>query len=424
MDAFLIEGLRPLTGRVEVSGSKNAALPLLFATILCDGVFQFEHMPRLWDIETALAILTALGSHCFWDKEKGTVHIESHIRLQRAPYDLVRKMRASVLVLGPLLARFGHAEVSLPGGCAIGARPVDRHLKALETMGAHMDVSGGYIVAHAPHGLKGSTVSLGGETVTGTENLLMAACLAKGPTLLLPAAREPEVAALAELLVRCGADISGMGSTQLRIVPPARLVPPSQPMSIPPDRIEAATFLVAGAVTRGEVSVERCPIEELHSIRTVLSASGVLLKQNGDTLTVSTPQKLEPPPYVTTAPYPGFPTDMQAQLTTLCTQIEGKSVVRETIFENRFQHAAELRRLGAHISVRGQEATIHGGFQLKGAPLMATDLRASASLVLAGLVAQGETLVRRIYHLDRGYQRMDEKLQHLGAKIKRIPSDA
>ncbi|HPC82582.1 MAG TPA: UDP-N-acetylglucosamine 1-carboxyvinyltransferase [Thermoanaerobaculaceae bacterium] len=416
MDKFRIVGERRLRGAVEVSGAKNAALPCLAATLLTSDPVEIAGTPRVRDIVTMERVLQALGESCEHRGEVTRV-VAGAGEAYWAPYELVRTMRASVLVLGPLVARRRRARVALPGGCAIGARPVDLHLAALESMGAELRVEHGDIVAEARHGLHGADITFGKITVTGTENVLMAATLARGRTVLRNCAREPEVADLAELLVAMGARIAGAGSATIEVEGVEALHGAAH--RVIPDRIEAGTYLVAGALCGDEVTVERCRPSHLGALCEVLAAAGVPCEVGAAAVTVRQPAALRPVT-VTTAEFPGFATDLQAQLMALMTQAEGVSEVTEAIFENRFQHALELMRLGARIEVAGRTARIWGPAPLAGATVMASDLRASAALVLAALVARGETVVDRIYHLDRGYEAMESKLGALGACIERF----
>ena len=413
MDKLVIEGGVPLTGAISVSGSKNAALPILFASILVDGTATFRNVPRLRDIDTTLDLLERLGCAC--SREDDRVSVTPGELLPEAPYELVRTMRASVLCLGPLLARIGRARVALPGGCAIGARPVDQHLKALELMGATFELEEGYIVGEC-QGLAGARITFDMPTVGGTENLLMAASLAEGETILENAAREPEVVDLAEFLIACGAQIEGHGTGVIRI----RGVPAlyGADYAIMPDRIEAGTFLVAAGITGGDLFVRDCPFAELESVVLKLRDMGMEVEPEPGGVRARSAGRLSCVD-VKTQPYPGFPTDMQAQIMALMCVAEGAGVVEESIFENRFMHVQELMRMGASIRVSGHTAMVRGGAALAGAPVMASDLRASASLVLAGLAAAGVTEVRRIYHLDRGYERIEDKLCAVGARIRR-----
>ncbi len=419
MDKLIIHGQRPLSGEVRISGAKNAALPILLAAPLVDGTITFERVPRLRDINTTLKLLEILGCSCHrTDEGNGTVEVTPGTLQVEAPYELVKTMRASVLCLGPLLARLGEAKVALPGGCAIGARPVDMHLSALEKMGAVFDLEAGYIHGRCKR-LKGAHIVFPFPTVGGTENLLMAASLAEGETILENAAREPEVADLADFLNACGARITGQGTSLLRIQGVERLQ--GCRYRIMPDRIEAGTFMTAAAITDGEVVIRDCPFHELEAVVAVLREMGVELTQQADGGVLVRRARPLTCVDVTTLPYPGFPTDMQAQVMALMTVSGGSGVIEETIFENRFMHVQELVRLGARIKLSGRSAHVRGVEGLIGAPVMASDLRASASLVLAGLAAKGRTEVQRIYHLERGYEDMARKLTALGAAIERAP---
>ena len=420
MDRFLIEGGVPLRGRLRVGGAKNAALPAMAASLLTADPLHLTNLPRVRDIFTMKRLLQHIGvgiepTDVQPDGEM-TLRAEklSHIE---APYELVKTMRASVLTLGPMLARTGQAHVSLPGGCAIGARPIDLHLKGLERLGAELQVEHGYVNARAAR-LRGAHVQFDKITVTGTENLLMAACLAEGETLLENAAREPEVQDLAALLRAMGAQIEGEGSSTIRIHGVGELHGTSH--RICPDRIEAGTFFIAAAITGGELEVANCDCRHLHAILHQLEEAGVQVKEKDPGCVVL--RAAQPPRAVdvATAEYPGFPTDMQAQYMALMTQAEGASIITENIFENRFLHALEMTRMGAHITVEGHQAVVRGRTRLSGANLIASDLRASASLVLAGLAAEGTTAVDRVYHLDRGYERLEEKLCAVGARIRRV----
>src|ERR1039458_8168559 len=426
MDRFLITGGRPLAGRVLISGAKNAALPALTAALLTKERVVLHNVPRVRDISTLRSLLEDLGvdSSVTHEAHGNRVEIETRQLLNPvAPYELVKQMRASILVLGPLVARFGQARVSLPGGCAIGVRPVNLHLKGLEKLGATINFDHGYVDARAS-GLRGSEFCFDTVSVTGTENLMMAASLAEGLTVLENTAREPEVQDLADLLNKMGAQIEGAGTEKIRIRGVGRLHGAEH--RIIPDRIEAGTFLIAAAITGGELAVERCNPEHLAAVLAKLDEVGVKVTRRevgepggGQTLTVRAPTKLRALD-VTTQEYQGFPTDMQAQYMALMTQAEGSSVITETIFENRFMHAQELARMGADITVNGRRAVVRGKTPLSGAKIQASDLRASASLVLAGLAADGETLIDRVYHIDRGYERIEEKLKQVGANISRI----
>jgi UDP-N-acetylglucosamine 1-carboxyvinyltransferase len=415
MDAIRIRGRRRLEGTLRVGGAKNAALPILCATLLSEGESRLRNVPGLRDIGTTAALLDVLG-------RKTTVNIPE-VRVGpatgaffEAPYELVRQMRASVLVLGPLVARFGEARVSLPGGCAIGARPVDQHLKGLEALGAHITVEHGYVYAKAPR-LVGAEIVLDMPTVTGTENLMMAAALAKGRTTLINCAREPEVEELGRVLNKMGAKVDGAGTAIIHITGADELAPFDH--AIIADRIEAGTFMAAVGATGGNVLLEDAPLDDLEPVAVKLREAGVTLERDGNGVRVVREGPILPVD-VTTAPHPGFPTDMQAQFMALMTQCEGRAVLTETIFENRFMHVPELQRMGAKIAIRNNTAVVEGVGPLSGASVMATDLRASASLVIAGLVAEGETIVRRVYHLDRGYESIEKKLGGVGALIERI----
>lgn len=422
MDKIEITGGRPLNGSVEISGAKNAALPLLAASILVDGELEFTNVPNLMDIKSILLLLEDLGAKTEWFEPSGEggrgirVNAASMNKVEAA-YDLVRKMRASILVLGPLLARFGHARVSLPGGCAIGARPVDLHLKGLEALGAKIAIEHGYIEARAER-LVGSEVYFDIPTVTGTENLMMAAVLAQGETTLRNCAREPEITALADALNAMGADIRGAGTAVIRINGVEGL--DGKRIRVIPDRIEAGTFMVAAAASRGDVTITGCEPEHMGGIISKLRQSGVgVMILNGRTIRVQGNESIRAVD-IKTLPYPGFPTDMQAQFMVLMTVADGNSVIHETIFENRFMHVNELQRMGADISISGGNyAMVRGGRPLSGAQVMASDLRASASLVIAGLVAEGVTTINRVYHIDRGYETIEKKFSGLGADIRR-----
>ena len=416
MDAIRIRGGRPLAGHIKVGGAKNAALPILCATLLSDGPSLLRNVPGLRDIDTTAALLRFLGRHVEVAIPEVRLEAASGPVRPEAPYELVRQMRASVLVLGPLLARYGRAKVSLPGGCAIGARPVDQHLKGLEALGAKIRVEHGYVVAEASR-LRGSEVVFDLQTVTGTENLMMAAALAKGRTVLVNAAREPEVEELGRVLNKMGARVDGAGTSIVRIEGKDDLDPFDH--AIIADRIEAGTFMAAVGATGGTVTLDDVPTEDLEPVIVKLRQAGVAIERDGAGTVVSRTGRLRGVD-VTTAPHPGFPTDMQAQLMALLAIADGTSVLTETIFENRFMHVPELSRMGADIEIRNHSAIVRGASGLSGASVMATDLRASASLVIAGLVAEGETVVRRVYHLDRGYERIESKLAGVGADVERI----
>jgi UDP-N-acetylglucosamine 1-carboxyvinyltransferase len=415
MQKLLINGGVPLEGTLRVSGAKNAALPILCASLLSDEPLRLANVARLNDVDTMLRLLERMGVETARDAGHGVVLDAARVRDRFAPYELVKTMRAAILTLGPLLARFGEARVSLPGGCAIGERPVDLHIKGLQAMGASIEIARGYIEARTER-LKGARIFMDTVTVTGTENLMMAATLADGETSLENAAREPEVIDLAECLIAMGAQIHGHGSDVITIRGVPRLRGASH--SVMPDRIEAGTFLAAVAATGGRVRLEGAPLDSLDAVVEKLRETGCQVTAGEGVISLESagrPKSVS----VRTAPYPGFPTDMQAQFLALNTVALGTALVTETIFENRFMHVQELRRLGAHIDIEGNTAVVHGVGRLTGATVMATDLRASASLVIAGLVAQGETVVDRIYHLDRGYEGLEGKFKGLGARIRR-----
>ncbi|MDR3357506.1 MAG: UDP-N-acetylglucosamine 1-carboxyvinyltransferase [Desulfovibrio sp.] len=413
MDKLIIEGGVPLTGSIEISGSKNAALPVLFASILLSEPVRLRNVPNLRDIHTTLKLLNMLGCAC--EYQKGQLTIRPGCLLPEAPYDLVRTMRASVLCLGPLLARIGHARVALPGGCAIGARPVDQHLKGLELMGARFKLEKGYILGHCRK-LHGARVTFDMPTVGGTENLLMAAALAEGETFLENAAREPEVMDLVNFLIACGARIEGQGTSRIHITGVKALR--GVEYTVMPDRIEAGTFLVAAGITGGELLLRQCPVNELESVILKLRDMGMIVSEvpGGALAKCAGPLRCVD---VTTNPYPGFPTDMQAQVMALMCLAAGAGAVEESVFENRFMHVPELVRMGGSIRISGHTAMVRGVRRLTGAPVMASDLRGAAALVLAGLAAGGITEVSRVYHLDRGYESIEDKLAAVGARIRR-----
>ena len=417
MDKLAITGGAVLDGSVRVSGAKNAALPILAATLLVDGPVRVGNVPHLRDVTTTVALLGRMGVSVTVDERMRIEVDASTIEAFHAPYDLVKTMRASILVLGPLLGRYGQAEVSLPGGCAIGARPVDIHVSGLRAMGAEIEVENGYIKARCDR-LHGAHLVLDTVTVTGTENLLMAAVLAKGRTVIENAAREPEVSDLANFLTRMGARIGGIGTSTLTVDGVERLT--GEEYQVLPDRIEAGTYLVAGAITRGCVRVRGARAEHLEAVLGKLEEAGAHLTVSGDDITLDMRGQRPRAVNLRTAPYPAFPTDMQAQFTALNAVADGVGTITETIFENRFMHVLELQRMGARIRLEGNTAISEGVERLTAAPVMATDLRASASLVLAALVADGETVVDRIYHIDRGYECIEEKLSQLGAGIRRV----
>ena len=415
MQNIVIKGGARLSGEVRVSGSKNAALPILASSLLCSGRCLYRNVPALGDVRTMQRLLEDLGAEVTTGSGGTTVVDTSTVDNVEAAYDLVKTMRASVVVLGPLTARHGRARVSLPGGCAIGARPIDQHLKGLAAMGAKIELAHGYVTTRARR-LHGASIVFDMVTVTGTENLMMAAALADGHTTLENAAREPEVEELARVLNKMGARIRGAGTPLIDIEGVDELHPVEH--AIIPDRIEAGTLLVAAAITRGNVLVRDCLPEHLEAVVAKLRAAGVEVTSEEGGLRVRAKAALKPVD-ISTQAFPGFPTDMQAQFMVLATRASGQSVITETIFENRFMHVPELQRMGADIQVEGRTVIVRGPCKLTGAQVMATDLRASASLVLAGLVAEGKTEVRRIYHLDRGYDRLDKKLRALGADVRR-----
>ncbi len=430
MDKIIIEGGQPLIGDIVVSGSKNAALPLMTASLLTEETLSLSNLPQLADITTLANLLEGLGVtlHMNGDSQgNGALYGRTldlcggSVNDTCAPYDLVRKMRASVLVLGPLLARFGHAEVSLPGGCAIGTRPVDLHLSGLEALGAQIDLEEGYIKARAPKGLKGAEIVLPIISVGATENLLMAASLAEGQTRLIGAASEPEVVDLAECLVKMGAKIEGIGTSELTIAGVSRLSGAAH--RVIPDRIEAGTFLMAAGLTDGDLNLRGARADHLSSVITLLESAGLKIETTNEGLRARRANGPLQGVDVMTEAYPGFPTDLQAQFMALMATAEGASMVSETIFENRFMHVPELMRMGANITVHGGTALVRGRSRLKGAPVMATDLRASVSLVIAALGAEGQSEVNRVYHLDRGYERVEQKLAACGAHIRRVAAE-
>ena len=414
MDKLVIEGGVPLNGEVQISGAKNCALPLMAATLIANGTHSFGNVPHLRDIRTMQHLLAHMGA------SSGHHHVlqidTSDVHTLEAPYDLVRTMRASVLVLGPLLARYRRARVSLPGGCAIGARPINLHLKALAQMGVDIDLEHGYVVGHARK-LRGASITFDLVTVTGTENIMMAACLADGVTVLKNSAREPEVVALADYLNRMGARIAGAGTDEITISGVGELTPSS--CDAIPDRIEAGTYLVAAGITGGALKLKGCRPDHLQAVMEKLRDAGLSIESNGDLIEVSRRGRIRSV-NVETYPFPGFPTDMQAQFMALMALGNGTSTIKERIFENRFMHVLELQRMGADIDLDGRTAIVRGVKKLSAAPVMATDLRASASLVLGALAAEGVSEINRIYHLDRGYEAIEKKLCAVGAKIDRV----
>ncbi|MEJ2059677.1 MAG: UDP-N-acetylglucosamine 1-carboxyvinyltransferase [Gammaproteobacteria bacterium] len=418
MEKLIIHGGKPLSGDVRISGAKNAVLPILAATLLADTPMQVGNVPHLHDVTTTMELLGRMGT-TLTVNERMVIEVDPRtINSFRAPYELVKTMRASILVLGPLLARYGRAEVSLPGGCAIGSRPVDLHIRGLQAMGADIKVENGYIIAEAKR-LKGERIVMDLVSVTGTENLMMAAALADGRTVIENAAREPEVIDLARCLNAMGADVKGAGTDTIVIDGVEHLM--GCQYDVLPDRIETGTFLVAAAMTGGQVRVRHADPSLLDSVLQKLHEAGANLSIEGDAIALDMKGNRPRAVSVRTAPYPAFPTDMQAQFTAMNSVSEGSATITETVFENRFMHAEEMRRMGADIHIEGNTAFTRGIEQLKGAQVMATDLRASASLILAGLVAEGETVVDRIYHIDRGYECIEEKLATLGASIRRVP---
>jgi len=418
MEKLLIRGGNKLSGKINCSGAKNAALPMIAATILSDEDITLKNLPYLQDITTMFELLGSMGANITLDESMNFIISSTGIHDTEARYELVKTMRASILVLGPLVAKFGKAKIALPGGCAIGSRPVNFHLDALEQLGASINLENGYIEATAGR-LKGANIKFEGVTVTGTENIMMAASLAEGQTRLTNVAMEPEIEDLADLLNAMGADISGAGTNEIIINGVERLNGTSY--DIPADRIEAGTYLVAAAVTQGDVEITGISADRLTSVINRLRDTGAKIKTSEDSISLEMDNRPIPVD-ITTAPFPGFPTDMQAQFSVLNAIAEGRSIINETVFENRFMHVQELNRMGCDILVSGNTANITGVNELSGAPVMATDLRASASLILAGLCAEGETVVDRIYHIDRGYERIEEKLNYLGANITRLPN--
>lgn len=418
MDKLIVTGAGPLDGEVLISGAKNAALPILMSSLLVDGKLTLSNVPHLQDVTTTMSLLGFLGVEMEVDERMNICADASGLSKTRAPYDLVKTMRASILVLGPLLARMGHAEVSLPGGCAIGSRPVNLHIKGLQAMGADVVIEDGYIKASCKR-LRGARIFMDMVSVTGTENLMMAAALAQGTSVIENAAREPEIVDLANCLNAMGAKVSGAGSAELVIEGVDSLHDASH--RVIADRIETGTYLVAGAVTRGRVKARRTDATYLDAVLDKLNEAGADLTIDDDSIEINMHGNRPKAVNIHTAPHPAFPTDMQAQFVTMNALAEGTSKVVETIFENRFMHVQELQRMGAQIDLEGNTAFITGRNKLRGAPVMATDLRASASLVLAGLMADKPTVIDRIYHIDRGYESIEEKLSKLGANIRRIP---
>ena len=418
MEKLLIKGGSKLSGEINCSGAKNAALPMIAATILSDEDITLRNLPYLQDITTMFELLGSMGANITLDESMNFILSSAKIHDTEARYELVKTMRASILVLGPLVAKFGKARIALPGGCAIGSRPVNFHLDALKKLGANIDLENGYIEASAKK-LKGANIDFDGITVTGTENIMMAATLAEGRTVLTNVAMEPEIEDLAELLNAMGAKIQGAGTKEIIIDGVESLKGTS--FDIPADRIEAGTYLVAAAVTGGDIKINGISPDRLLSVIDSLKKAGAAIDSGDDFIQLSMKHKPKPV-NIETAPFPGFPTDMQAQFSVLNAIADGESFINETVFENRFMHVQELNRMGCDILISGNNANITGVSKLSGAPVMATDLRASASLILAGLCAEGETIVDRIYHIDRGYERIEEKLNYLGANITRLPN--
>ncbi len=417
MDFLEIIGGKRLSGEITISGAKNAALPVVAATILSDREVTLTNLPNVVDIRTLLKLLTMLGGDVQHDDTVAVINNGS-INSTKAVYEIVSQMRASILVLGPLLTRFGECEVSLPGGCAIGQRPIDLHLKALEAMGAHIEIKGGYVRAEAPNGLHGAKIIFDKITVGGTENIIMAAAMAHGTTEIINAAREPEVVQLCEMIAEAGVSVEGIGTSRITIVGTA-----GKPLAFPaieiiPDRIEAGTYLCAGAITYSEITLNKVNQEHIQASIDKLESMGCSFSADGERITIHPADTLKPTNIVTTE-YPGFPTDMQAQFMAVASIADGESLIEERLFENRFMHVSELNRLGTNIWLKGNTAAVHPATELNGAVVMATDLRASSALVLAALVANGTTRVKRIYHLDRGYDNLEGKLSALGADITR-----
>ncbi len=419
MEKLLIKGGKSLSGKISCSGAKNAALPMIAATILCDDKVVLKNLPYLQDITTMFELLGSMGSEILLDENMDFTISSANLKDIEARYELVKTMRASILVLGPLLSKYGKARIALPGGCAIGSRPVNFHLDALKQMGASITLRNGYIEANASK-LKGANIRFEGVTVTGTENLMMAATLAEGQTILTNVAKEPEIADLADMLNSMGAKISGAGTDKIVIDGVDKLK--GTIFDIPADRIEAGTYLVAAAVTKGNITIDGINPNRLMKVIDKLRAAGAEIDYNENSISINMKLEFPNPVDITTAPFPEFPTDMQAQFSVINAISSGTANIYETVFENRFMHILELNRMGCDISVKGNHAVIQGVKSIYGAQVMATDLRASASLILAGLCAEGETVVDRIYHIDRGYERIEEKLNYLGANIIRLPS--
>ena len=419
MEKLLIKGGKSLSGQIDCSGAKNAALPVIAASILSSDDITLKNLPYLQDITTMFELIGSMGADISLDEKMNFKLNTSNLSNLEARYELVKTMRASILVLGSMVAKYGYAKIALPGGCAIGSRPVNYHLKALEKLGAEISLNNGYIEAKAKK-LTGANIEFEGVTVTGTENLMMAASLAEGLTTLTNVAKEPEISDLADFLNSMGAKISGAGTEEIRIEGVEELT--GTTFKIPADRIEAGTYLVAAAVTNGKITINKIDPKRMGSIIETLQKAGAEVDSNGNSISLDMTKDAIKPVDIVTAPFPGFPTDMQAQFTVLNCIGSGESSVTETIFENRFMHVQELNRMGTDITINGTTALINGVDSISGAQVMATDLRASASLILAGLIAKGETIVDRIYHIDRGYERIEEKLSNLGAEIIRLPN--
>ncbi len=418
MDYLKIKGKSALNGTIKISGAKNASLPLIAMTILAKESVTIKNLPNVADIKTLLKLLTNLGASCDFYDDRVVVDT-STLKETKATYDIVKTMRASILVLGPILARFGHCEVSLPGGCAIGQRPIDLHLKALEQMGAEITINAGYIEARAPQGLKGCEIIFDKITVTGTANIVMAAALAEGETTIINAAREPEVVQLCEVINASGVKVEGIGTAVLKIQGSNKKLLEIKEFRVIPDRIEAGTYLCAGAITASKLTLTNVEPDHLGAVIAKFEEMGFKLDITKDTITIY-PSKEIKPVKIITQEYPAFPTDMQAQFMALATQANGVSIIEERLFENRFMHVSELQRMGADISLNGHTATINGKSDLSATDVMATDLRASSALVLAALIAKGDTNIHRIYHLDRGYDSLETKLKNVGVKVKRL----
>jgi UDP-N-acetylglucosamine 1-carboxyvinyltransferase len=419
LEKLLIKGGKSLSGQIDCSGAKNAALPVIAASILSSDDITLKNLPYLQDITTMFELIGSMGADISLDEKMNFKLNTSNLSNLEARYELVKTMRASILVLGSMVAKYGYAKIALPGGCAIGSRPVNYHLKALEKLGAEITLNNGYIEAKAKK-LTGANIEFEGVTVTGTENLMMAASLAEGLTILTNVAKEPEISDLADFLNSMGAKISGAGTDEIRIKGVEELT--GTTFKIPADRIEAGTYLVAAAITNGKITINKIDPKRMGSIIETLQRAGAEVNSNGNSISLDMTKNVIKPVDIVTAPFPGFPTDMQAQFTVLNCIGPGESSVTETIFENRFMHVQELNRMGTDITINGTTALINGVDSISGAQVMATDLRASASLILAGLIAKGETIVDRIYHIDRGYERIEEKLSNLGAEIIRLPN--